>query len=64
VLEQMVAWMGIHFLVQTPASAERFGAADFRRGFIVEVLSVLAKAVPSRESVVTTMLPHRYVQAA
>src|SRR5260370_1112952 len=37
-------------------NAERFGAADFRRRFIVEVLNAMAKAEPSRDSEVTSVL--------
>jgi glycosyltransferase involved in cell wall biosynthesis len=45
-------------------NAERFGAADFRRRFIVEVLNAMAKAEPSRESEVTSAMSSVYVKAA
>jgi len=45
-------------------NAERFGAADFRRRFIVEVLNAMAKAGPSRESELTSVMPPAYVKAA
>jgi glycosyltransferase involved in cell wall biosynthesis len=45
-------------------NAERFGAADFRRRFIVEVLNAMAKAEPSRESEVMSVMSSAYVKAA
>jgi glycosyltransferase involved in cell wall biosynthesis len=45
-------------------NAERFGAADFRRRFIVEVLNAMAKAEPSRESEVISVMSSAYVKAA
>jgi glycosyltransferase involved in cell wall biosynthesis len=43
-------------------NAERFGAADFRRRFVVEVLNAMAKAGPSRESELTSVMPPAYVK--
>ncbi|MFT4437961.1 glycosyltransferase family 4 protein [Caballeronia sp. 15715] len=43
-------------------NAERFGAADFRRRFVVEVLNAMAKAGPSRESELTSVMPPVYVK--
>ena len=45
-------------------NAERFGAADFRRRFIVEVLNAMAKAEPNRESEVMSVMSSAYVKAA